>query len=85
MVILSKRFLEKDFDIFDSSIGCATKFHADDISLFFFLSLLDQIRLIHFIVLEWLLASQYYSWFCIMCQPRLKCSLGSLARLSTLS
>ena len=23
--------------------------------------------------------------FCIMCKPRLKCSLGSLARLSTLS
>ena len=29
-------------------------------------------------------ASTYY-WFCIMCKPRLKCSLGSLARLSTLS
>ena len=26
-----------------------------------------------------------YCWFCIMCKPRLKCSLGSLARLSTLS
>ena len=30
------------------------------------------------------IASTYY-WFCIMCKPRLKCSLGSLARLSTLS
>ena len=29
-------------------------------------------------------ASTYY-WFCIMCKPRLKCSLGSLARLTTLS
>ena len=31
------------------------------------------------------LASQYLLLVCIMCQPRLKCSLGSLARLSTLS
>ena len=26
-----------------------------------------------------------YYWFCVMCKPILKCSLGSLARLSTLS
>ena len=36
---------------------------------------------------KWLrpLASQNYYWFCVMCTPILKCSLGSLARLSTLS
>ena len=44
MAILLKIFLEKvdffsyDFDIFDGSIGCATKFHADERYLFFFLS-----------------------------------------------
>ena len=31
------------------------------------------------------LASKYHLLFRIMCKPRLKCSLGSLARLSTLS
>ena len=37
--------------------------------------------------LIWLmpLEASTYCWFCIMCKPRLKCSLGSLARLSTLS
>ena len=42
MAILLKIFLEKvdffscDFDIFDDSIGCATKFHDDEISFFSF-------------------------------------------------
>ena len=42
MAILLKIFLKKvdffpcDFDIFDGSIGCATKFHADEISFFSF-------------------------------------------------
>ena len=48
MAILLKIFGKKvdyfscDFDIFDGSIGCATKFHADKISFFFFLYLSDQ-------------------------------------------
>ena len=25
-----------------------------------------------------------FYWVCVMCKPRLKCSIGSLARLSTL-
>ena len=48
MAILLKNVLGKkvdfcscDFDIFDYSIGCATKFNGDEI-FFFFLSLLDQ-------------------------------------------
>ena len=42
MAILLQIFLKKsgfvfgDFDIFYSSIGCATKFHADEISFFSF-------------------------------------------------
>ena len=40
--ILGKsNFFPCEFDIFDGSIGCATKFHADGISSYF-LSLLDQ-------------------------------------------
>ena len=45
-------------------------------------------RKYHFTKYAWLmpLANQYLLyWFCVMCKPRLKCSLGSLARLSTLS
>ena len=44
MAILSKRFLEKtyffscDFHIFEGSIGCATKFHDDEISFFLSIS-----------------------------------------------
>ena len=42
MAILTKNILRKkvdffscDFDIIDGNIGCATKFHADEISFFF--------------------------------------------------
>ena len=35
-------FFSCDFKIFDGTIGCATKFHANEIYFFFFLSLLDQ-------------------------------------------
>ena len=31
-----------DFKIFDGTIGCAAKFHANEIYIYFFLSLLDQ-------------------------------------------
>ena len=43
----------------------------------------DQLSFVPWLML---LASQYlYYWFRVTCKPRLKCSLGSLARLSTLS
>ena len=35
-------FIYCDFKIFDGTIECATKFHANEICFFFFLSLLDQ-------------------------------------------
>ena len=54
MAILLKIFWEKvnffscDFDIFYGSIGCATKFHADEIS--FFLSISFGSKVIAFFV-----------------------------------
>ena len=35
-------FFSCDFKIFDGTIGCAKKFHSNEIYIFFFLSLLDQ-------------------------------------------
>ena len=48
MTILLKIFLKKanifscDFKIIDGSIRCTTKFYTEEISFFFFLTLLDQ-------------------------------------------
>ena len=36
-------FFSCDFDIFDGSIGCATKFHADEISLFLSISVRSKV------------------------------------------
>ena len=30
-ILEKKLFFSRDFDIFDDSIGCATKFHADEL------------------------------------------------------
>ena len=42
MFLGKSRFFCCDFDLFYGSMGCATKFHADEIYIFLLLSLLDK-------------------------------------------